>query len=82
MMEDFSDLENYALTRSTPYGVSFEEICRQVIGAKQRTQLRRLIDFQFARHPNPQLNLPEWRLTAIEAQIQRRVRQLLAMPRR
>lgn len=82
MMEDFSDLENYALTRSTPYGVSFEEICRQVMGAKQRTQLRRLIDFQFARHPNPQLNLPEWRLTAIEAQIQRRVRQLLAMPRR
>ena len=82
MMEDFSDLENYALTRSTPYGVSFEEICRQVMGAKQRTQLRRLIDFQFTRHPNPQLNLPEWRLTAIEAQIQRRVRQLLAMPRR
>lgn len=82
MMEDFSDLENYALTRSTPYGVSFEEICRQVMGAKQRTQLRRLIDFQFARHPNPQLNLPEWHLTAIEAQIQRRVRQLLAMPRR
>ena len=33
-------------------------------------------------HLAQQLNLPEWRLTAIEAQIQRRVRQLLAMPRR
>lgn len=84
MAEDFADpdtLAVYAATRSTPYGVSFEEICRQVCGPKQRSQLRRLIGFKFTRHPDPVLNLPEWRLTAIEEQIQRRVRQLLAMPR-
>ena len=85
MAEDFADsdaLAAYAATRSTPYGISFEEICRQVIGPKQRSQLRRLIGFKFKRHPNPELNLPDWRLAAIEEQIQRRVRHLLAMPRK
>ncbi|MBR1758255.1 MAG: helix-turn-helix domain-containing protein [Lachnospiraceae bacterium] len=79
MADDFEDLPAYAKTRSNPYRVSFEAICKEVMGPVQRNQLRRLIGFHFTRHP--QINLPEERLSAIEEQIQRRVRQLLALPR-
>lgn len=64
MDEDIKDLDAYAKTRSNPYGVSYESICAEVIGAKQKNQLRKLIGFRFTRHPS--INLPEERLTAIE----------------
>ena len=35
MPEDFNNLSEYARTRSTPYGVSFESVCQEVIGKKQ-----------------------------------------------
>lgn len=76
--EDYQNLQDYALTRSTPYNVSFEEVCAAVIGTKQKEQLRRMIGFRFRRHPR--LNLPEEHLRAIERQIERRVRQLLSIP--
>ena len=79
MPEDFKNLKAYAQTRSNPYGVSYESICKEVMGAKQRAQLRRLIGFSFKRHES--INLPEERLTAIERQIDSRVRELLALPR-
>ena len=79
MPEDLVALDDYAATRSTPYGISFEDICREVIGPKQRSELRRLIGFSFTRHPS--INLPEERLTIIEKHIDRRVRQLLSLPR-
>ena len=72
-------LMKYARTRANPYGITYEAICREVIGTKQRNQLRRLIGFRFTRHPS--INLPEERLTAIEKHIDRRVRELLALPR-
>lgn len=78
MPEDFKELEAYAKTRSNPYRVSYEEVCREVMGAKQKAQLRKLIGFTFTRHPS--INLPEERLTAIEKQIARRTRELLAIP--
>ena len=78
MDEDMKDLDTYAKTRSNPYGVSYENICAEVIGAKQKNQLRKLIGFRFTRHPS--INLPEERLTAIEKHLQIRVRQLLALP--
>ena len=71
MESDFKDLDAYAKTRSTPYGVSFESICKEVMGAKQRAELRKLIGFRFIRHPS--LNWPENRLTAIEKHIDKRV---------
>jgi hypothetical protein len=49
------------------------------MGTRQRNQLRRLIGFRFTRHTS--INLPEERLTAIEKHIDRRVRELLALPR-
>lgn len=78
MEEDFTNLTEYAKTRSNPYGVSYESVCKEVMGTKQRAQLRKLIDFKFKRHPS--INLPEYRLKAIEACIQSRVQELLAIP--
>ena len=47
------------------------------MGAKQKAQLRRMVDFKFTRHPS--LNLPEERLTAIEKQLGERTRELLSI---
>ena len=77
--EDFEDLPSYAKTRSTPYGVSFEDVCAEVMGKTQTAQLRRLIDFKFKRHSS--INLPEWRINALEEHIQKRVVQLLDISR-
>ena len=79
MPEDFEHLADYAKTRSNPYGVPYENVCREVMGTKQRNQLRKLIGFKFTRHPS--INLPEERLQAIEKQIDVRVRELLSLPR-
>ena len=76
--DDIKNLDAYAKTRSNPYGVSYESICAEVMGTKQKNQLRKLIDFKFTRHPS--INLPEERLTAIEKYLQKRVRSLLALP--
>lgn len=78
MDNDIKDLDSYAKTRSNPYGVSYESICAEVMGTKQKNQLRKLIEFKFIRHPS--INLPEERLIAIEKHIQSRVRKLLALP--
>ena len=77
--EDFEDLDSYAKTRTTPYGVSFEDVCAEVLGKTQKAQLRRLIDFKFKRHST--INLPEWRINAIEQHIQKRVIQILNISR-
>lgn len=77
MKEDFDDIDDYAKTRSTPYGVSFETVCKEVLGKTQATQLRKLIGFKFKQHKT--LNLPEYRLKAIENHIQKRVAQLLEL---
>ncbi|MCD7766656.1 MAG: helix-turn-helix domain-containing protein [Lachnospiraceae bacterium] len=79
MPEDIRDLPTYARTRSTPYHISFEDVCREVMGAKQKRQLRRMIGFRFQRHPH--INLPEERLCAIEEFLQYRTRELLAIPK-
>ena len=78
MPEDFVNLSEYAKTRSNPYRVSYEEICREVMGSRQKAQLRRLIGFRFRRHPF--INLPEERLTAIEKHLDTRLRELLSVP--
>lgn len=79
MPEYFGNIGEYAKTRTNPYGVSYDTICKEIMGDRQRRNLRKLIDFRFERHQS--LNLPEERLTAIENQIQVRTRELLALPR-
>ena len=78
MPDDFKNLRAYAKTRSNPYRISYEDVCKEVMGAKQKAQLRRMVDFKFTRHPS--LNLPEERLTAIEKQLGERTRELLSIP--
>ena len=72
---DLEDLDAYAQTRTSAYGVGFEDICAEVMGKRQRERLRRLIGFSFQRHPK--LNWPDERLRATERHLQKRVRQLL-----
>lgn len=78
MAEDLENLSEYAKTRTPPYGVSFDEVCKAVMGSKQKSQLRKLLNFTFTRHPS--INLPEERLTAIETQISKRARELMSIP--
>lgn len=78
--EDYENLDEYARTRSNPYNISYEDVCAEVMGAKQKEQLRRMIGFRFKRHES--LNLPEEHLTAIEKHLEGRVRKLLAVPTR
>ena len=78
MTDDLENLGEYAKTRSNPYRVSYEDVCREVMGAMQKEELRRMIGFRFVRHVS--LNLPEERLVAIEKQIAVRTRELLSIP--
>ena len=78
MADDLENLSEYAKTRTPPYGVSFDEVCKAVMGSKQKSQLRKLLNFTFTRHSS--INLPEERLTAIEAQISKRARELMSIP--
>ncbi|MBR5426715.1 MAG: helix-turn-helix domain-containing protein [Clostridia bacterium] len=78
MPDDFVNLKEYAATRTTPYGVSFEDVCKEVLGSRQKAQLRRLLNFTFTRHPS--INWPEERLTSIEKQLTVRVRELMSIP--
>lgn len=78
MEEDIKNLEDYAQERTNPYYMEFEDVCKLVMGSKQKEQLRQMIGFKFKRHKN--INLPEERLTAIEKQIDRRTRELLNIP--
>lgn len=76
--EDIPNLSEYAKTRTTPYGVTYEEVCMEVMGVRQKEQLRRVLDFKFKRHPS--INLPEEHLLAIEKVINNRARELLSLP--
>ncbi len=78
--EDYANLAEYAGTRSNPYNISYEEVCAEVMGVRQKEQLRRMIGFRFKRHPS--LNLREEHLQAIEKHLEVRVRGLLAIPTR
>ena len=80
MPDDFKGLKEYAKTRSNPYRISYEEVCKEVMGARQKAQLRKMVGFRFHRHPS--LNLPEERLAAIEKQLGERTRELLSIPSR
>lgn len=78
MPDDFDNLEEYAKTRSSVYGVPFENIVREFVTTRQKEQLRRMIGFKFKRHSS--YNLPEKRLKAMETFLQKRVNELLLIP--
>ncbi|MCI6604159.1 MAG: XRE family transcriptional regulator, partial [Clostridiales bacterium] len=72
------NLREYARTRSNPYHISYESLCRELMGPKQKAQCRKMLGFKFTRHPS--YNLPEEWLTAIEKQLAERSRELLSFP--
>ena len=63
-----------------PYNISYEEVCAEVMGPKQKEQLRRMSGFRCKRHESR--GLPEEHLQAIEKHLEGRVRGLLAIPTR
>lgn len=77
-IDSFEAFEEYANTRTNPYGISFEEVCAEIMGAKQKEQVRKMIGFKFKRHSN--INLPEEHLQLIEKLIEKRVKELLEIP--
>lgn len=74
----FTDIDTSFVPIGRILRISYEDVCKEVMGAKQKAQLRRMVDFKFTRHPS--LNLPEQRLTAIEKQLVERTRELLSIP--
>ena len=77
MMDDLENIEEYAKTRSSSYGVSFENIVKEFITQRQKTKLRKMIGFKFVSDKN--YNLPAKRLRIIENHLQVRVTELLNM---
>ena len=74
---DFDNLEEYAKARSTPYGMSYDDILGIALGRNQKAQLRRLLGFKFKRSDT--IDLPEWRIAAIEEQVQKRINYILSL---
>lgn len=76
MDDDLADIGSYLKTRFPAYnGLTFEDIVKAFISDRQRSQLRKLINFKFKKHPR--YNLPTKRLQALEKMIQKRVRDFL-----
>ncbi|MGI6274725.1 MAG: hypothetical protein ACOYJ5_04110 [Acutalibacteraceae bacterium] len=42
--------------KNNPYNISYEEVCAEVMGPKQKEQLRRMIGFRFKRHESINLH--------------------------
>lgn len=81
MEDDLADLEEYAKTRSSSYGVPFENIVKEFITPRQKAKLRKMIGFTFERNKNSKYNWPAKRLKAIETFLQLRVTELLGYKR-
>lgn len=77
MSDDINDLENYSKTRSSSYGVSFDNIVKEFIAPRQKKMLRKMIGFEFTMDKN--YNLPKKRLKKIENFLQDRVSDMISM---
>lgn len=75
MIDDLENIEEYAKTRSSSYGVPFENVVREFITPRQKTKLRKMIGFKFEQDGN--YNLPSKRMRIIEKHLQTRITELL-----
>lgn len=80
MPDDLADLDSYAKTRSSSYGVPFENVVRAFLTQRQKEALRRMVGFRFEN--KYKYRLPAKRLRAIERHLQKRVQALLELPGR
>lgn len=76
-VDGMKSLDKYAQTRSSAYGVPFENIVREFISSRQKEQLRKMVGFRFKKHSA--YNLPAERLRAIKKTLQSRVQDFLDM---
>ena len=77
MKNEIENLSEYAVTRSNPYGLPYQQVVKSIITKRQKEMLRNLIGFKCTRHRL--YNLPEERLIAIEKQIASRVTELISL---
>lgn len=75
MKDDFENLDAYAKTRLSAYGVPFDNIVKEFCTGRQREKLRRMFDFSFEQDKN--YHLPAWRVKAIEAWLRKRAGELI-----
>ena len=76
MDDDLYNIDEYVKTRMPAFeGVTFDELVNEFITNRQRDMLRKLLTFEFERHPR--YNLPKQRLKIIEKWIQRRAGEML-----
>lgn len=77
MKDDFDDLEKYIGSRTNPYGIEndFIPLAKRLMGPRQKTMLRKLLEFSFTE--SDVANLPSWRTGALEEMIRERARLLL-----
>ena len=78
--EVIDNLDEYAKTRSSAYGVPFENVVKEFVTARQKEQLRRMIGFSF--NPHRRYNPPVNRFRKIGEHLQKRTRALLEIPSR
>ena len=77
MDDELENIEKYSKTRGSAFGVAHIEIAKEFITSRQKVQLRKMINFKFAKHPR--YNLPAKRLKVIEEFLQKRVQELLSL---
>lgn len=77
MDDELEDVEKYSKTRGSAFGVAHIEIAKEFITSRQKAQLRKMINFKFAKHTR--YNLPAKRLKVIEEFLQKRVQELLSL---
>lgn len=76
MESDFEEIDKYVSEKGPRIGETWNGLASWCLDSKMRKALVELTDFKFERHKK--LNLPEWRLEALEKLIQKNVREILA----
>ena len=77
MSDDIKNLDDYAKTRDSAFGISFDEVAKEFITERHKKMLRKMLTFSFEKDKN--YNLPAKRLNAIEKFIRHRASELLNM---
>ena len=75
MDDDLKNLSDYAKTRDSAFGVSFDEIVKEYITDRQKAQLRKVLDFKFS--SDKTYHLPAKRVKIIERFIRERASELI-----
>jgi hypothetical protein len=78
MEDDIKNLDEYATSLDPAFEFMLgDALVNEIFSQRQIAKLRRMLGFEYRRHPS--INLPEWRLKAIEKHLQKRVAFLLGL---